>query len=132
MPRLQPIHRALRVLALAGLLACGNAPHGAPADLVVYGRIWTGDSAAPWAAALAVSGDTVRAVGDSASIAPLVGPATRVLGRRWWGGVSYIRRSSVEMRHGASSALIRRCRELERTATSRSIACSASSTPSRF
>ena len=46
---------------------------------MVYGRIWTGDSAAPWAAALAVSGDTVRAVGDSASIAPLVGPATRVL-----------------------------------------------------
>ena len=79
MPRLQPIHHALRVLALAGLLACGNAAHGAPADLVVYGRIWTGDSAAPWAAALAVTGDTVRAVGDSASIAPLVGPATRVL-----------------------------------------------------
>jgi predicted amidohydrolase YtcJ len=79
MSHLQPIHDALRVLALVGLLACGNTAQGAPADLVVYGRIWTGDAAAPWAAALAVSGDTVLAVGDSASIAPLAGPATRVL-----------------------------------------------------
>ena len=79
MPRLQPIHHALRVFALGGLVACGNVSREAPADLVVYGRIWTGDSAAPWASALAVSGDTVRAVGDSASIAPLVGTATRVL-----------------------------------------------------
>ena len=79
MPRLQPIHHALRVFALGGLVACGNVSHEAPADLVVYGRIWTGDSAAPWAAALAISGDPVRAVGDSASIASLVGSATRVL-----------------------------------------------------
>ncbi len=68
----------LALLALAGLLACAGqaAP---PADLVVYGRVWTGDSARPWAGALAVSGDTVRAVGDSAEIAGLVGPGTRVL-----------------------------------------------------
>lgn len=73
------LYHALPTIALAGLMACGTAPHGVPADLVVYGRIWTGDSVTPWAGALAVSGDTVRAVGDSASIAPLVGAGTRVL-----------------------------------------------------
>jgi predicted amidohydrolase YtcJ len=46
---------------------------------VVYGRVWTGDSAKPWAGAVAVSGDTVSAVGDSSEIAELVGPKTRVL-----------------------------------------------------
>src|SRR5262245_32565710 len=50
-----------------------------PADLVVYGRIWTGDSARPWASAVAVRGDRIAAVGDSAEIARLVGPATRIL-----------------------------------------------------
>ncbi len=46
---------------------------------MVYGRVWTGDSAVPWAGAVAVAGDTIAAVGDSASLAPLVGPGTRVI-----------------------------------------------------
>jgi predicted amidohydrolase YtcJ len=46
---------------------------------VVYGRVWTGDSGRPWAGAVAVSGDTVSAIGDSAEIARLVRPKTRVL-----------------------------------------------------
>jgi predicted amidohydrolase YtcJ len=50
-----------------------------PADLVVYGRVWTGDSARPWAAGVAVSGDTVAAVGDSAEVARLRGKATQVI-----------------------------------------------------
>jgi predicted amidohydrolase YtcJ len=66
------------LLAAAGL-ACGAAPAAAPADLVVYGRVWTGDSARPWAGGVASVGDTVRAVGDSATIARLVGPGTRVI-----------------------------------------------------
>ena len=73
--------RRLALVALAGLASCraaSDAPAG-PADLVVYGRIWTGDSARPWAGALAVSGDTVTALGDSAEIAELAGPDTRVL-----------------------------------------------------
>jgi predicted amidohydrolase YtcJ len=70
MPRPQPVHRALPAFALAGLLACGNAPHGRPADLVVYGRIWTGDSAAPWAAALAIKADLVLLDQDLTRIAP--------------------------------------------------------------
>jgi predicted amidohydrolase YtcJ len=67
------------LLALAGVAACRSAPSAPPADLVVYGRIWTGDSSRPWAGALAVSGDTITALGDSAEIAALAGPETRVL-----------------------------------------------------
>jgi hypothetical protein len=71
--------RRLVLVALAGLVSCRSAPSGGPADLVVYGRVWTGDSARPWAGAVAVTGDTISAVGDSAEIARLVGPETRVL-----------------------------------------------------
>ncbi len=69
----------LPILAIAGSLACGAAPPAKPANLIVYGRIWTGESAAPWAAGLAVSGDTVVAVGDSASVARYAGAGTRVM-----------------------------------------------------
>jgi predicted amidohydrolase YtcJ len=70
--------RRLALLALAGLAACAgeSAP---PADLVIYGRVWTGDSARPWAGAVAVRGETIAEVGDSATIARRVGEATRVL-----------------------------------------------------
>ena len=71
--------RRLAFLVLAGLVACSSGPEAGPADLVVYGRVWTGDSAKPWAAAVAVEGDTISAVGDSAEIAPRVGPGTKVL-----------------------------------------------------
>ena len=61
------------------LLGAACAPAAPAADLVVFGKVWTGDSAAPLAQAVATRGDTVVAVGDSATIAKLVGPATRVL-----------------------------------------------------
>jgi predicted amidohydrolase YtcJ len=73
--------RGLALVGLAGLLSCrsGSTPEPGPADLIVYGRVWTGDSARPWAGAVAVAGDTVSALGDSAEIAGLTGPNTRVL-----------------------------------------------------
>jgi predicted amidohydrolase YtcJ len=81
-----PLRLACRPLALLTLLlsACGASgasrpPADPPADLVVYGRVWTGDSAQPWAGAVAVRGDRIVAVGDSGGIARLVGPATKVL-----------------------------------------------------
>jgi predicted amidohydrolase YtcJ len=49
------------------------------ADLVVYGRVWTGDSAAPWAAAVAVRGERILAVGGAAQVAAHVTPRTRVV-----------------------------------------------------
>lgn len=79
MPAVRPGAGALPLLTLAAVIACASRPQPRPADLVVYGRVWTGDSARPWAGAVAVAGDTVQAVGDSAEIARLRGPATRVL-----------------------------------------------------
>jgi len=78
----RPHSGAVAFLTLAALLACASRSPSRPADLVVYGRVWTGDSARPWAGALAIAGDTVQAVGDSAAIARLAGPATRVLANR--------------------------------------------------
>jgi hypothetical protein len=66
----------LAVLAAVLSVACGGAP--AP-DALVLGRIWTGDSARPWAEAVAVRGDSISAVGDSAALLGTAGPETEVL-----------------------------------------------------
>lgn len=62
------------VLALA---AC--SPSGPTASIVVFGKVWTGDSARPTATALAIAGDTILAVGDSAEVARWVGRGTEVI-----------------------------------------------------
>jgi len=68
------------LIALAGMLSCRAAPASTrPADLVVYGRVWTGDSIRPWAGGVAVVADRIVAVGDSASIAKQVGSGTKVI-----------------------------------------------------
>ena len=80
----------MRLAVVAALAATAAACQGnrAPAatgqaapvaSLVIYGRVWTGDSARPWAAAVAVAGDTIAAVGDSATVAAYQGPSTRVV-----------------------------------------------------
>jgi predicted amidohydrolase YtcJ len=73
----------LLLAALSVCAACRSLPGSAsaskPADLMIYGRVWTGDSASPWAQAVAVTGDTIVAVGDSAALARLTGPSTRVI-----------------------------------------------------
>jgi predicted amidohydrolase YtcJ len=57
-------------------IACAETP---PADLVVFGRIWTGNPAQPWVQALAVRADTIIALGDSADLARYAGEGTRRL-----------------------------------------------------
>ncbi|HEX5632744.1 MAG TPA: amidohydrolase, partial [Gemmatimonadales bacterium] len=69
--------RLLPLLALA-LAACGDAL-GGTADIVAYGRVWTGDSAAPWAQAVATRDGKLMFVGDSAGAASHVGQRTQVL-----------------------------------------------------
>jgi predicted amidohydrolase YtcJ len=55
-----------------------GVPH--PAQLVVRnGRIHTGDPARPAATAVAITDGVFTAVGDDATVAPHIGPATRVL-----------------------------------------------------
>ena len=72
-----PVARLLAHLALgAALASCGPAEE---ATLAAFGRVWTGDSARPWAQAVAVRRDTIVAVGDSVSIAALIGPNTKLL-----------------------------------------------------
>lgn len=70
-----PILRFVCILAL--VISCSTAPK---ADLIVYGRVWTGDTANPWAGGIAIRGDTILAVGDSASVAAQGGSATRFVG----------------------------------------------------
>lgn len=72
-PRLAP------AVFLAGLLSAGACRPVAPPDLVAVGRVWTGDSTRPWAEAVATRGDGITAVGDSADLLRLAGPATEVL-----------------------------------------------------
>jgi predicted amidohydrolase YtcJ len=68
------------ILMFAVLLAAAPpAVAQQPADLVVYGRVWTGDSARPWAGAVAIRADTIVAVGERRAVRGLVGPGTRVL-----------------------------------------------------
>src|SRR5215213_9781574 len=71
----------LYALVLSGSFVCAAASDSTSqrADLVVYGRVWTGDSAKPWAQAVAISGETIAVVGDSVAVAKLVGPGTRVI-----------------------------------------------------
>ena len=58
------------------LAACAPAPR---ADIVLVGRIWTGDSAQPWMEAVAVRGDSIIALGDSVSLLRLVTAETQVV-----------------------------------------------------
>jgi predicted amidohydrolase YtcJ len=67
----------LLVVALALVAAaCGRS--GGTAEFVAYGRVWTGDSANPWAQAVATRGERIVYVGDSAGAAALVGERTQV------------------------------------------------------
>ena len=50
--------------------------------LLVNGRVYTVDPARPWAEAVAISGERIVAVGSSAELRPLAGPATRVIDLR--------------------------------------------------
>lgn len=67
-------------LVAAGLLAaCRQAPPEPPADLIVYGRVWTGDTAQPRARGVAVRGGTIVAVGSARAMRRFAGPRTRVI-----------------------------------------------------
>lgn len=61
---------------LLALASCRPAP---PADTVIFGRIWTGDTARPWVEGVAIRDSAIAAVGDSAEVARLVGPETDIL-----------------------------------------------------
>ena len=68
---------ALCLVALCGTLAAQKA---ASADLILRnGRIYTSNSAQPWAEALAIRGNRIVAVGGENDVARLRGPHTQVI-----------------------------------------------------
>lgn len=73
MRRVIPAGMMLAVLAIAG---CDATPR---ADLVVLGSVWTGDTLHPRAEAVAIRGDRIVHVGDSAGALRLGGKETRIL-----------------------------------------------------
>ncbi len=62
-------------LLMLGALACAG-PTVPAADMVLFGPIWTGNPDQPVAQGVAISGDSILAVGDSAEIAGFVGRTT--------------------------------------------------------
>ena len=68
------VRHVLGAMTAAALVGCEPR-----ADLVVYGRVWTGDSARPWAEGIAVRGARIVAVGARAEVAGLAGRGTTVL-----------------------------------------------------
>jgi predicted amidohydrolase YtcJ len=74
--------RALLLCLLSLLVACGggSSPAYVPADLVITkARIWTGDIEQPWATALAISGDSIVAIGDDSAVDSWVGVGTELV-----------------------------------------------------
>lgn len=72
------VGRAARIAAgVVLVLAAGACARAAPPDRIYYNaRIWTGDSTAPAATAIATRRDTIVAVGDDATIRALAGANT--------------------------------------------------------
>ncbi len=77
--------RTLALAALAGLVACpwlvrAEAAEPAKADVVLKnGKIYTADQERSIKQAIAFTGNTIVAVGADADVAPLIGPATKVI-----------------------------------------------------
>jgi len=70
--------RARHAAALVGALLLAACDRTAPADMIlVDGRVFTADSARPWAEAVAVRGDRIVHVGTTAEVEALAGPSTR-------------------------------------------------------
>ena len=69
------------VLVTVLFLVAPAAPSRAqePADLAIYGRVWTGDPTHPWAEVVAVRGDRIVGVGARRQALQWVGRSTRVI-----------------------------------------------------
>ena len=61
------------------LAACARTDNAAITLAIVNARVWTGDSAKPWADAIAVSGEHISAVGTTAEIKEHLTKAARVI-----------------------------------------------------
>jgi predicted amidohydrolase YtcJ len=67
----------LAIAAAAILLGPAPVPAQTPDLVLLGGKIFTADSARPWAQAIAIRGERILAVGSNADVAMLATPATR-------------------------------------------------------
>jgi predicted amidohydrolase YtcJ len=67
----------LRLAVVAWALLTSACAAQAPDTILFNGKVFTADGTRPWAQALAIAGERVVAVGDSASIQALAGSSTR-------------------------------------------------------
>jgi predicted amidohydrolase YtcJ len=71
------MRRLACVICLLTAVGCGGAT--APDMVVINAKVFTSNAAQPWAQALAIRGDRIVAVGDTAAISALAGSSTRRL-----------------------------------------------------
>ena len=70
----------LFLLPLALLLACSPQDKKSHPDLILLnGKIWTAEGATTFAEAIAITGNTISAVGNSSDIKKLAGDSTRII-----------------------------------------------------
>ena len=76
-----PARQLLALAATFTISACQSdaARPASPALAIINARVWTGDSAAPWAEAIATNGDTITAVGTTAAITASLASGTRTI-----------------------------------------------------
>lgn len=65
--------------ALPMLASAAPAPGNHVDRIFLHGKVWTADTAQPWAQAIAVSGDTLVAVGSDAQVQAMAAPDTAVV-----------------------------------------------------
>jgi predicted amidohydrolase YtcJ len=70
--------RSSLALLAVGLLFSAQTP-SPPTLVIVNARVFTGDSAVPWAEAVGVSGDRITHVGSSGDVRATVGASTRLV-----------------------------------------------------
>lgn len=66
-------------MAIAAIFFVGCTKREHAADLIVIGKIWTGDDHLPYAEAMAIVADTIAAVGNEEQIRKWAGDSTRVI-----------------------------------------------------
>lgn len=71
--------RLLTTLAVVSLAAAAPRAQEAPSIVIVNARVFTGVAGAPWAEAVAITGNRITAVGATAEIRAMAAPSTRVV-----------------------------------------------------
>ncbi|MDH3748825.1 MAG: amidohydrolase [Gammaproteobacteria bacterium] len=78
--RLRCLYRVVTaVFSLCLLNACETSTQESATLVITDARVWTGDSALPWAEAVAVNEERIVAVGNSDDVAAFIGPDTKII-----------------------------------------------------